>query len=93
MQLIIKETEIMLNRAKDYYENDKERLRELARNKYRNLSEEEKEKKREYGKNRYQNMSEEKKQELKYIKNKDIEKQKTLEIINKIVYLLLNPYI
>ena len=37
--------EIMLNRAKYYYENDKERLREHARNKYRNLSEEDKEKK------------------------------------------------
>ena len=37
----------MLNRAKDYYENNKERLREQARNKYRNLSEEDKEKKRE----------------------------------------------
>ena len=37
----------MLNRVKDYYENDKERLREQARNKYRNLSEEDKEKKRE----------------------------------------------
>ena len=33
-----KNREIMLNRAKDYYENDKERLREQARNKYRNLS-------------------------------------------------------
>ena len=54
----------MLNRAKYYYENDKERLREQARNKYGNLSEEDKEKKREYGKNRY-NMSEEKKQKLK----------------------------
>ena len=43
--------EIMLNRAKDYYENDKERLQ--ARNKYRNLSEEDKAKKRKYGKNRY----------------------------------------
>ena len=32
IQLIIKETEIMLNRAKDYYENDKERLRQQARN-------------------------------------------------------------
>ena len=42
--------EIMLNRAEDYYENDKEKLREQARNKYRNLSEEDKEKKREYGK-------------------------------------------
>ena len=57
--------EIMLNRAKDYYENDKERLRERARNKCRILSEEDKEKKREYGKNRYRNMSEEKKQKLK----------------------------
>ena len=37
--------EIMLNRAKDYYENDKERLREQARNKYRNVSEEDKNKK------------------------------------------------
>ena len=40
----------MLNRAKDYYECDKERLREQARNKYRNFSEEDKKKKREYGK-------------------------------------------
>ena len=38
--------EIMLNRVKDYHENDKERLREQARNKYRNLSEEDKKKKR-----------------------------------------------
>ena len=37
----------MLNRAKNYYENDKERLREQARNKYRNLSEEDKKKNRE----------------------------------------------
>ena len=37
--------EIILNRAKDYYENDKERLRERARNKCRNLSEEKKNKK------------------------------------------------
>ena len=43
--------EIMVNRAKDYYENDKERLREQVRNKHRDLSEEDKEKKREYGKN------------------------------------------
>ena len=38
--------EIMLNRTKDYYENDKERLRKQARNKYRNLSEEDKIKER-----------------------------------------------
>ena len=50
-QLIIKETErSYTNRAKDYYENDKERLREQARDKYRNLSEKEQIKKREYGK-------------------------------------------
>ena len=47
------------NRAKNYCENDKERLREQARNRYRNLSEEDKNKKREYGKNRYHNMPEE----------------------------------
>ena len=56
--------DVILNRAKDYYENDKKRLRVPARDKYRNLSEEEKNK-REHGKNRYQNMSEEKKQRLK----------------------------
>ena len=60
----------MLNRAEDYYENDKERLREQARDKNRNLSEEEKNKKGEYGKNRYRNMPEEKKKRLKeYQKN------------------------
>ena len=37
--------DVVLNRVKDYYENDKGRLREEARNKYRNLSEEEKNKK------------------------------------------------
>ena len=35
-------SDLILNRAKDYYENDKERLRRQARNKYRSLSEEEK---------------------------------------------------
>ena len=33
---------MILNRAKEYFENDKERLREQVRDKYRNLSEEEK---------------------------------------------------
>ena len=61
---------VIPNRAKNYYENDKERLREQARDKYRKLSEEEKNKKRKYGKSRYCNMSEEKKQRLKeYQKN------------------------
>ena len=45
--------EVILKRAKDYYENDKVRLMWQARDKYRNLSEEEKNKKREYKKNRY----------------------------------------
>ena len=65
-----KNKDVILNRAKDYYENDKERLKEQARYKCRNLSEEEKNKRREYVKNRYHNMSEEKKQKLKeYQKN------------------------
>ena len=66
----LRNRDVILNRAKDYYENDKERLREQARDKYRNLSGEEKKNKREYGKNRYHNMSEEKKKKLKeYQKN------------------------
>ena len=31
---------MILSRAKDYYKNDQERLKEQARDKYRNLSEE-----------------------------------------------------
>ena len=38
--------DVILSRAKDYYENDKERLRVQTRDKYRNLSEEAKNKKR-----------------------------------------------
>ena len=53
---------LILNRAKDYFKNDKKRLREQARGKYRNLSEEDKNKMREYGRSRYRNMSEEEKQ-------------------------------
>ena len=65
-----KTRDVILNRAKDYYENDKERLRKEARDKYRKLSEEEKNKKREYGKNRYPNMSGEKtKRPKEYQKN------------------------
>ena len=37
-----KSRDLILYRAKDYYENDKERLRNNARDKYKNLSEEEK---------------------------------------------------
>ena len=35
-------TDIILNKAKNYYENNKELLREKAKNKYRSLSESEK---------------------------------------------------
>ena len=64
--------EVILNRAKDCYENDKKRLREQARDKYRNLSEKEKIKNREYGKNRYHNMSEEKKKTKTKIMSKKL---------------------
>ena len=46
-KLIIKKNrDVILNREKDYYKNDKERLTDQARDKYRNLSEWEKNKKR-----------------------------------------------
>ena len=37
-----KNKDVILNRAKDYCKNDKEKSREQARDKYRNVSEEEK---------------------------------------------------
>ena len=63
--LLSKKWNVIINKAKDYYKNNKERLKEQARGKYRSLSEEEKNKKKEYRKNRYCNVSEEKKQKLK----------------------------
>ena len=75
--------DVILNRARDYYENNKERLREQAKNKYRNLSEEEKNKKREYGKNRYHKMSEEKKTRLKEYQKNYREAKKSQYIIIK----------
>ena len=69
-QLIMKEIEVILNRAKEYYENNKERLRLQARNKYRELSEKEKYIKRGFGRNRYKNMSEENRQRLKEYQKK-----------------------
>ena len=71
--------DIILNRAKDYYENDKERLRAQARDKNKNLSKEEKNKKREYGKNRYHIMSEEKKTKTKRI-SKKVSRDKNVSI-------------
>ena len=40
-----------INRAKDYYQNIKDVLREKAKKKYKDLSEEDKNIKREYGRN------------------------------------------
>ena len=73
---------MILNNAKDYYKNNKERLRKKARDKYINLSEVEKNLKREMGRidiiiclkkrNEYQ---------------KIITRQKSLNIImNKIIF-------
>ena len=52
-------------KAKEYYENNKERLQEQALLKYGELSNEEKNIKREYGRNRYGNMTEQDKQKLR----------------------------
>ena len=57
------------NCTKDYYKNNKERLREQTQDKYRNLSEEERNKKIEYGKNRCRNMSEEEQKTKRISKN------------------------
>ena len=59
-----KNRDVILNRAKDYNENNEERLRVQARDRYRSLSEEEENKKKEYGINRRCNMSEEEKKRL-----------------------------
>ena len=59
--------DVILDRAKKYYENNKEVLRENPKKKNQKLSEEKKNIKREYGRNRYHNMSEEKQQRLKEI--------------------------
>ena len=50
--LLSKNKDLVLNKAKDYDKNNKQKLKEQARDKYRSLSEEDKNKKREYAKNR-----------------------------------------
>ena len=73
--IIKKPKDLILNKAKDYYKNNKKRLREHARDKYRSLSEKEKKKKKKYRKNSYCNMSEEnfQKAKEKYSKEKAAE--------------------
>ena len=77
---------MVLNRAKDYYENDKERLREQARDKYRNLSEEEKNKKREYGKKRIAICLKKRNKDLKNIKKIIVRQESLYIIMNKIIF-------
>ena len=48
-----KNRETILNRAKNFYENNKEVLRERSKNKYRESSEEKNNIKSEYARNRY----------------------------------------
>ena len=82
---------VILNKAKDYYKNNKERLKEQARDKCRSLSEDEKNKirKREYGKNRYHIMSGEKKQRLKeYQKNYYTKTKKLKEALKNNFFVL-----
>ena len=43
-------------KAKEYYQQNKEVLKEKAKNRYHNLSEEEKDVKRQYSRNRYQKL-------------------------------------
>ena len=85
-----KNRDVILNRAKYYYENDKERLRKQARDKYRNLSEEEKYKKKRIWKKTDISICLKKRKKTKRISKKTIVKQKNLNIIiNKIVFLIL----
>ena len=73
----------MYNRAKKYYQNNKELLRERAKNKYRSLSEDEKDIKKQYQKARYHNMSDEDKQRLKDYQKNYREARKLKSILNQ----------
>ena len=67
---------MVLNRAKDYYENNKDRLREQAKKNIGTYLKKIRIKKENMEKNRYRNMSEKKKQKLKeYQKNYRVAKK------------------
>ena len=72
-----------LNRAKEYYKNNKELLRKQAKNKYRLLSEDEKDIKKQYQKDRYYNMSNEEKQILRDYQKNYREAKKLKSILNQ----------
>ena len=61
----------LLQKQRDFYENNKEMIKEQARIKYYSLSPEEKNKKSEYAKNWYNNLPEDKRNvKREYAKNK-----------------------
>ena len=74
--LLSKNRDIILNRAKAYYENNKEILRERAKSRYRELSADEKDLKKQYQKDRYNNMTFEDKQKHKEYQRKNGEAKK-----------------
>ena len=78
--------DVILNRAKDYYENNKERLRLQARDKYRNLSEEKKIKKRNIEKIDVTICLKRRKKDQKNIKKNIVSQKSHNTIINKIIF-------
>ena len=76
-----KNRDVLLNKSKEYYRNNRALIRERANDKYKLLSEDEKEIIREYHRNRYHNKN-------KYLKNikKNIVKLKiSIKKINIII--------
>ena len=82
---------MILNRAKDYYENGKERLRKKSRDKYKNLSEEEKSRKGEYGKTDTTICLKEKNKDWKNIKNiiTRLKSCNTIIVIHVIIIIII----
>ena len=64
--------DVSLKTQWDYYENNKEAIKEQAKIKYHNLTGEEKDKRCEYAKNWYNNLSEHKKNEKGHMEKIDI---------------------
>ena len=64
--------DVCLKTQWDYYENNKEAIKEQAKSKYHNLTREEKDKRCEYAKNWYNNLSEHKKNEKEHMEKIDI---------------------
>ena len=77
---------VILKRAKDYYENNKNRVREWVKNKYTKLYQEEINIKVEFGRNRYLNMSKEKKPKIKRSSKKLYRLRSHKLVINEVVF-------